>query len=108
MILLAVAGPLFCGPTILTMVVEREADYSLQSLGGEGVPRALILYHPSRDAHFTDELSLAVAEGSKAAGYSVDLATLTCMTPISPRVIACWLSSATRIFGRRTYRPCAI
>jgi len=85
MILLAVAGLLFCGLAIVTVVVEREADYSLQSLGREGGPKALILYHPSRDAHFTDELSAAVAEGLKAAGYSVDLATLTGMTPDQPK-----------------------
>ena len=85
MILLAVAGLLFCGLAIVTVVVEREADYSLQSLGGEGKPKALILYHPSRDAHFTDELSAAVAEGLRAAGYSVDRATLTGMTPNQPK-----------------------
>ena len=84
MILLAVAGLLLCGLAIVTVVVEREADYNLRSLGGEGVPKALILYHPSRDAHFTDELSLAVAEGLKDAGYSVDLATLTGDTPNQP------------------------
>jgi hypothetical protein len=85
MILLAVAGLLFCLVAIVTVVVEREADYSLKSLGSDGVPKALILYHPSRDAHFTDDLSLAVAEGLKDAGYSVDLATLTGLTPDQPK-----------------------
>ena len=84
-ILLAVAGLLFCGLGIVTVVVEREADYSLQSLGSTSGPKALILYHPSRDAHFTDELSAAVAEGLKAAGYSVDIATLTGRTPDQPK-----------------------
>ena len=39
-----------------------------------------MLYHPSRDAHFSDDLSIALAEGLKAAGFSVDRATLTCAT----------------------------
>ena len=43
-------------------------------------------FHYSRDAHFTDELSLAMAEGLKAAGYCVDLATLTGVTPDEPRL----------------------
>lgn len=85
MILFVVLGLVLCGVAIVTFVVEREADYSLQSLGGEGEPKALILYHPSRDAHFTDDLSLALADGLKAAGYSVDRATLTGVTPDQPK-----------------------
>ncbi len=81
---LAVVAFLLCGLAIVAIVVEREADYTLQSLGGDGAPKALILYHPSRDAHFTDDLSLAIAEGLKAAGYSVDRATLTGVTPGQP------------------------
>jgi len=72
------------GLVIVSVVVEHEADYKLQSLGGVGEPKALILYHPSRDAHFTDELSLAIGEGLKEAGYSVDRATLTALTPEQP------------------------
>jgi hypothetical protein len=85
MTLLAVVVILLCGVAIVTVVVEREADYTMQSLGADGEPRALILYHPSRDAHFTDELSIAVAEGLKAAGYAVDRATLTGVTPDQPK-----------------------
>ena len=89
MIILAAVGSVLCGLAIVTVFVEREADYTLQSLGGEGAgeakARALILYHPSRDARFTDELSLAVAEGLKAAGYAVDRATLTGITPDQPK-----------------------
>jgi hypothetical protein len=84
-ILFALVGILLCGVAIVTVVVEREADYTLQSLGGLGEPKALILYHPSRNAHFTDDLSSAVAEGLKAAGYSVDRATLTDVTPDQPK-----------------------
>lgn len=84
-ILFASLGFLLVGVVTVTVFVEREADYTLQSLGGEGKPKALILYHPSRDAHFTDDLSIAVAEGLKAAGYSVDRATLTGVTPDRPK-----------------------
>jgi hypothetical protein len=85
MILLAMAGFLPCGLAVMAVFVEREADYTLQPLGGDGASKALVLYHPSRDAHFIDELSLAVAEGLKAAGYTVDRATLTGTTPDQPK-----------------------
>ena len=85
LILLTASGLLLCGLAIVTVFVEREADYTLQSLGGEREPKALVLYHPSRDAQFTDELSLAVAEGLMAAGYAVDRATLTGITPDQPK-----------------------
>jgi hypothetical protein len=85
MTLLVLAGILLCSVAIVTVVVEWEASYTLQSLGGNDEPKALILYHPSRDAHFTDDLSLAVAHGLKAAGYSVDRATLTGSTPDQPK-----------------------
>ncbi|MFN8582605.1 MAG: hypothetical protein U0163_16725 [Gemmatimonadaceae bacterium] len=60
--------------------VEREAPYIHESLGGTG-PRALVLYHPSRDARFADEISMAVAQGLRDAGYSVERATITRRTP---------------------------
>jgi hypothetical protein len=84
-ILLALAGTVLAGLAIVTVAVEQEADYTLQLLGGKGEPKALILYHPSRDAHFTDDLSLAVADGLNAAGYSVDRATLNGATPDQPK-----------------------
>jgi hypothetical protein len=65
----------------ITITVEREADYRLETLGNSGVKSALVLYHPSRDAHFSDELSLAVAEGLVTTGLSVDRATMTNKTP---------------------------
>jgi hypothetical protein len=44
-----------------------------------------VLFHPSRDAHFSDDLSSAVASGLIAAGFSVDRATLTRSTPGAPK-----------------------
>lgn len=69
----------------LTVAVERERPFTLQKLGGPGrAGRALVLYHPSRDARFSDDLSLALAEGFKDAGFAVDRATLTSDTPTQP------------------------
>lgn len=66
---------------LLTVWVEREADYVLEPLAEGGDARALILYHPSRDAGFSDELTIALAAGFQAAGFSVDRATVTRETP---------------------------
>jgi len=85
LILFAAVSILLGGVALVTVVVEHEADYALQSLGGNGEPKALILYHPSRDAHFTDDLSVALAQGLMAAGYSVDRATMTGVTPDQPQ-----------------------
>lgn len=83
-ILLVVGGLLLAGLLALTVYVEVEAPYRLETLS-EGEPRALVLYHPSRDARFSDEVSLALAEGLKEAGLSVDRATLTRRTPAAPQ-----------------------
>jgi hypothetical protein len=69
---------------VVTVVVERESSYQLETLGGDGPTRALVLYHPSRDAHFSEEISLAFAEGLKDAGLLVDRATMTKQTPTRP------------------------
>lgn len=67
----------------LTAWVEREAEYKLESMGGAG-KRALVLYHPSREAGFSDDISMAVATGLQSAGFSVDRATVTARTPPRP------------------------
>jgi hypothetical protein len=69
----------------ITAVVEHEAEYKEEIIGGEGRAQALILFHPSRDARFTDDLSLALADGLKVAGFSVSRATLTRNTPQTPK-----------------------
>jgi hypothetical protein len=70
--------------SVVTLVVEREAEYVHDSLGGYGPSRALVLYHPSRDARFSDELSVSVANGFRRAGLAVERATLTGRTPRDP------------------------
>jgi len=76
LLLLGVAG--------VSVAVEREAQYVREELGGPGPARALVLYHPSRDATFSDDLSLAVARGFQEAGLGVVRATVTRDTPAHP------------------------
>jgi hypothetical protein len=84
-IALVIGLVLLLGAVLVTGYVEYPAAYKHETLSGEGRARALVLYHPSRDAHFSDELSLAVADGLKAAGLSVDRATLSGDTPATPQ-----------------------
>jgi hypothetical protein len=69
---------------IVTALVESEVRYRHERIGGAGPARALVLFHPSREAHFSDDLSLAVARGLIAAGIAVDRATLSDRTPRAP------------------------
>jgi hypothetical protein len=84
MFLVAAAALLLAGVVIVTVIAERESAYTLQAMGGTGELKALILYHPSRDAHFTDDLSTALAYGLTEAAFTVDRATLTRQTPGTP------------------------
>jgi hypothetical protein len=82
---LAIAFVCLLGLLAVSAVVQREAVYRLEDLGGAGPAKALVLYHPSRDAHFSDDLSLALADGLRTAGFRVDRATLTRSTPSQPK-----------------------
>lgn len=83
--ILQLTGILFAaGVAVVTVVVERESRYALEHVSETGTPRALVLYHPSRDAHYSDDLSLGLAQGFAAAGFAVDRATLTAQTPSRP------------------------
>jgi flavorubredoxin len=76
LLLIAVAG--------LTLYVQAEADYKLERLADQGAVRALVLYHPSRDAAFSEDLSQAFAQGLMEKGFAVDRATMTGETPARP------------------------
>ena len=76
---------LLAGLVALSVAVQKESVYTLRDLGGQGPAKALVLFHPSRDAHFSDDLSMAFSDGLKAAGFAVDLATLTAATPVDPK-----------------------
>lgn len=73
------------GLALVSVIVQMETEYAFKALGGEGKARALVLFHPSRDAHFSNDLSMALSDGLKAAGFAVDLATLTRDTPGDPK-----------------------
>ncbi len=83
-VLLAIVSVLVLGVAVITVIVEREGPYTFETVNSSGRLRALILYHPSRDAHFSDDLSLALAQGLAASGFAVDRATLTAETPARP------------------------
>jgi hypothetical protein len=69
----------------ISIWVELEGPYVFETVGGTAVEgRALVLYHPSREAHFSDDLSLAFANGLMSEGFSVDRATLTAATSAHP------------------------
>ncbi len=85
-VLLAIA---WVSVSIIVEIEPSDRQETLATTGRNG--RVLILYHPSRDAHFTDELSLAAARAFAQAGYAVDRRTMTSKTPDRPtgyRVIA--------------------
>lgn len=72
----------------ITVWVQGEAPFRKERLGGPGRAKALILYHPSRDAHFSDDLTMALAHGFEASGFSVERWTMTSHTPTRPRGFA--------------------
>jgi hypothetical protein len=80
-IAIVIGALLLLGAIVATVVVEMESNYRHEILSGGTEHQALILFHPSRDAHFSDDLSMSLAEGLKAAGFSVHRATLTSDTP---------------------------
>ena len=57
------------GWTAFSIFVELEADYFHQYLCGEGKARALVLFHPSKDFRFSDDISLAFADGGDRESY---------------------------------------
>ena len=61
----------------LTVWVESEVKHNDELLIAGAAARALALYHPSRDAQLSDDLSLAVVDGLRGAGFSVQRATMT-------------------------------
>jgi hypothetical protein len=66
---------------VVSVLVQLETDYRHEVLSTSGSERALVLYHPSRDASFSDDLSTSVAQGFQRAGLIVERATITRSTP---------------------------
>ncbi len=68
----------------VTIYVEREAPYRSEVLTRGTSGRALILYHPSRDAQFSEELTEAIARGFEDAKMTAERRTMTAATPVRP------------------------
>ena len=75
---LGVAAILTAG---ITIHVQREADPRTETVSETGDRRAVVLFHPSRDAGFSDDLSLAIATKLAEDGFRVDRVTMTGQTP---------------------------
>jgi hypothetical protein len=84
-IAIVIALLLLLGGVGVTVYVEREAEPKRESVSRDGDARALVIYHPSRDARFSDEISMAVAQGLKDAGFAVDRETTTSSTSAKPQ-----------------------
>lgn len=72
----------------LSVVVELDGRAMEETLNEGTNGRALVLFHPSLDARFADDLSLAVAEGFQSAGFTVRRATLTSQVADRPQGLA--------------------
>lgn len=76
LILLATLGLVFW--------VEAEAPFAQEQVAEGRGQRALILYHPSRDAGFSDDVTEALARGFEDEGFGVERWTMTSETPARP------------------------
>lgn len=65
----------------VTILVEFPSAFVIEEIKNAAGPKALILYHPSRDTRFSDDLSLALAQGLHQGGVQVDRATMSPGTP---------------------------
>jgi hypothetical protein len=72
----------------VTAWVQAEAPFRKDRLADAGRTKALILYHPSRDAHFSDDVTMALARGFEEAGLAVERWTMTRETPAHPQGFA--------------------
>lgn len=72
----------------ITIYVEREAPFEQDRLAEGTAGKALILYHPSRDAHFADELTNSLARGFADRNLGVERWTMTGETPPHPEGFA--------------------
>ncbi|WP_324827696.1 hypothetical protein [Qipengyuania zhejiangensis] len=91
MVILAVVG--------VTFWVQTEAPFRRVTLAEGPAERALILYHTSRDAHFSDDLAAALAQGFEEGGLSVDRWPMTKSTPPRPEGYAVVAVVSNTFFG---------
>jgi hypothetical protein len=103
-IILAVVAIALIGAIAVTWYVQREAPFKQDKLVSAGREKALILYHPSRDAHFSDELTEALAQGFADTQFSVERWTMTGETPAQPQGFAV-IAVVSNTFYARPDRP---
>jgi hypothetical protein len=107
MILLILLGLFALGVVAIagiTIWVQREAPHKRETLYEGKAQKALVLYHPSRDAHFSEDVSIAVAKGFHDIGMSVDRETMTEATAAAHRGYA-FLAVITNTYYGSPDRP---
>lgn len=67
--------------TSVSVLVQVPSTFAIEDVKESAGPMALILYHPSRDTRFSEDLSQALAEGLNQGGVHVDRATMSPGTP---------------------------
>jgi hypothetical protein len=85
---------------LATIWVEREARDERWVLDDRGSGRALVLFHPSRDARFSDQLAIAASKGLNEAGLGVDRRTTTRHLPARPEGYLVVVIISNTYFGR--------
>lgn len=83
-ILLYVLGAAIAAALGVTLWVQYEAPYTFNADPPGANPRALLLFHPSRDAGFSEEVAAALASGLREGGFAVDQATIGAKAPAKP------------------------
>jgi hypothetical protein len=68
----------------LSIAVQLEGPLVEDTVGDGKQGRALVLFHPSRDARFADDLATAVSDGFRSTGLRVTRASLTGSTMSTP------------------------
>ena len=97
--MLAVIAIIVLGVLGVTFWVETEAPFRKERLATGTAGKALILYHPSRDAHFADDLTRAVGRGFEEEGLAVERWTMTRRTPARPENFAIVAVVSNTFFG---------
>jgi len=99
-IVLALVAVALVGLLAVTLWVQREEPFRKDMLAQGERGRGLILYHPSRDAHFSDDLTLALARGFAGAGFSAERWTMSAAAPARPEGFAVVAVVSNTFYGR--------
>lgn len=83
----------------ITFWVQAEAPFERETLVRTGRAKVLILYHPSRDANFADDLTESLSRGFAEDGLAVERWTITSKTPRRPEGFALIAIVSNTFFG---------